>query len=249
MLDTRWIPPQPLLSIATHDGPPVEPRPSATVLVLRGTSPWQVLMMRRPGGAEFAPGAWVFPGGSVQADDESFADPVRAAAIRELFEELGVLLARRRDRRFARDREARKLRDLHASGSSFNGGLEQLGLEPAFDRLTYFQRWITPVVMRRRFDARFYVAKLPAGQREHPQVGEVVDWRWVTPVEAIDELQLVPATRRVLETLALEAEAPRLIRKLRRRRPGPAFLPRLLQKDGTFDIVVDTVEPPDLIGV
>ena len=205
--------------------------------------------MRRPGGAEFAPGAWVFPGGSVQSEDEAFPDPVRGAAARELFEELGVLLARRRDRRFARDREARQLRELLAGGASFNAGLDQLGLAPALDRLAYFQRWITPVALKRRFDARFYVTKLPAGQREHPQEGEVVDWRWLTPGEAIDELDLVPATQRVLETLALEPDAPRLIRKLRRRRrPGRAYLPRLLVKDGTFEIAIETIEPPDPAG-
>jgi 8-oxo-dGTP pyrophosphatase MutT (NUDIX family) len=206
-------------------------------------------MMRRPGGADFAPGAWVFPGGSVHADDSGFADPVRGAAVRELFEEMGVLLARRADGRFARDLEARRLRHVLGDGSSFKAGLDRLGLAPALDRLTYFQRWITPLVVRRRFDARFYVTKLPAGQREHPQDGEVVDWRWVTAEEAIDELPLVPATRRVLETLAVEVHAPRMIRKLRRRRPGPAFLPRLYQRDGVVDIVVETVEPPDHLGV
>ena len=57
-----------------QDGPPVEPRPSATVIVLRGRSPFEVLMMRRPGGAEFAPNAYVFPGGSVHAEDHAFGD-------------------------------------------------------------------------------------------------------------------------------------------------------------------------------
>jgi len=219
------------------------------MVVTRGGSPWQLLMMRRPAGADFAPGAWVFPGGSVHPEDSGFADAVRGAAIRELFEEMGVLLARRPDGRFARDLEARRLREVLAEGVSFNLGLERLGLWPAFDRLAYFQRWITPVVVRRRFDARFYVTKLPAGQRERPQEGEVVDWRWVTPSEAIDELPLVPATRRVLETLAVETDAARMIRKLRRRRPGPAFLPRLLQKEGAVDIVVETVDLPDLLGI
>lgn len=238
-----------MLSTAIHDGPPVEPRPSATVVVARGSAPWQLLMMRRPGGAEFAPGAWVFPGGSVHASDALYPDPVRAAAVRELFEELGVLLARRSDRRFARDRECGLVRERLLAGEPFASALEGLGLTPAFDRLAYLSRWITPLPLRRRFDARFYVTKLPAGQREHPQAGEVVEWRWLSSTDALAELPLVPATRRVLESLAAEPDAAGLIRKLRRRRPGRAYLPRLIQRDGQVDIVVETVEPPDQVGV
>lgn len=220
------------------------------MVVTRGSSPWQLLMMRRPGGAEFAPGAWVFPGGSVHLDEDAgLGDPVRGAAARELFEELGILLARRPDGRFARDRECAAVRERVAGGVAFKAALDQLGLTPALDRLAYFSRWITPLPMKRRFDARFYVTKLPAGQREHPQAGEVVDWRWVTPEAALAELQLVPPTRRMLEILAGEPEAARLIRKLRRRRPGPAYLPRLIEINGVIDIVVETVELPDLGGV
>ncbi len=219
------------------------------MVVARGTAPWQLLMMRRPHGAEFAPGAWVFPGGSGHGSGAAFPVPVRAAATRELFEELGVLLARRRDGRFARDRECRLLRERLLAGDSYLAALSALGLTPAFDRLAYFSRWITPLPLRRRFDARFYVTKLPSGQREHPQEGEVVEWRWLTASDALAELALVPATRRVLETLALEPDAARLIRKVRRRRPGRAFLPRLIETGGHVDIVVETVDLPDLLGV
>src|SRR5947199_112413 len=83
----------------------IGPRPAATVVLARpsplggagtvgpsrGPRPWQALLMRRPGGAEFAPGAYVFPGGSVHREDQAFPDEVRAAAVRELFEEVGVL--------------------------------------------------------------------------------------------------------------------------------------------------------------
>src|SRR6266566_4313044 len=76
------------------DGPPVVPRASATVLLLRGDEPWELLMVHRPGGADFAPGAYVFPGGTVHEDDREFDDELRGAAARELFEETGILLAR-----------------------------------------------------------------------------------------------------------------------------------------------------------
>ena len=89
-----------------NEGTPVTPRPASSVLLVRSERPWRVLMMRRPGGAEFAPGAYVFPGGSVHEEDRSFSNPDRSAAVRELVEEVGVLLARRADGRFARREDA-----------------------------------------------------------------------------------------------------------------------------------------------
>src|SRR5690242_21810035 len=80
---------------AINRGEPVVPRPSATVLLIRGSRPFELLLVRRPGGADFAPGAYVFPGGTVHADDRGAGDEIKAAAIRELFEEAGILLARR----------------------------------------------------------------------------------------------------------------------------------------------------------
>src|SRR2546427_12486439 len=101
----------PGLSGMLNDGPPVEPRPASSVLLVdHRARPWTVLMMRRPGGADFAPGAYVFPGGSRHAEDDGFEDPNRASAVRELFEEVGILLARRHDGSFARDRECERLR-------------------------------------------------------------------------------------------------------------------------------------------
>src|SRR5919201_2652668 len=124
----------PGLSGMLNEGPPVEPRSAATVVLARGLAPWEALLMRRPGGAEFAPGAYVFPGGSVHREDRSFPDHIRAAAVRELFEEVGVLLARRRGR-FARDRDCGGLRELLTSGLGWKQALAELDLELAFDRL------------------------------------------------------------------------------------------------------------------
>src|SRR5205085_9264042 len=103
---------------AINHGVPVVPRPSATVLLIRGRDPWELLLMRRPGGADFAPGAYVFPGGTVHDDDRAFEDEIRAAAVRELFEEVGILLARQ-GRSFARDADAARLRSLLSEGASF----------------------------------------------------------------------------------------------------------------------------------
>src|SRR5579859_2360102 len=123
----------PLPPAAINDGPPVTPRPSATVLLLRGTDPWELLLMRRPGGADFAPGAYVYPGGSLHPEDAAFPDPFKAAAVRELFEEMGILLARRRDGRSATSGGCASLRSALARGASFPAALGRLGLEPAFE--------------------------------------------------------------------------------------------------------------------
>jgi 8-oxo-dGTP pyrophosphatase MutT (NUDIX family) len=218
----------------------VEPRPSAAVLLLRGRSPWEVLMIRRPGGAEFAPGAFVYPGGSVHADDLVFGDERRAAAVRELFEETGILLARGRTR-FAGPREQARLAGLLESGGAWPEALASLGLRLALDRLAFLTRWITPEPLRRRFDTSFYLARLPAGQAVRPQPGEVVDWRWVEPRQALgdDSLNLVHATRRIMESVAREPDAGRLVARARRRQPGPPVLPRLVPAGEGWQVVDD----------
>lgn len=231
------------LSGMLNEGAPVIPRPAATVLLVDPTQePWQVLMMRRPGGAGFAPGAYVFPGGSVHAEDAELADESRAAAVRELFEEVGILLARRSDGRFARDRECSRLRDKLMAGVGWIDGLRELRLRPAIDRLVFLARWVTPEAVARRFDTRFYIARRPAGQTVHPQPGEVVSWIWTTPAGAlaVDGLQLVHATRRVLESVAAEADVSRLMARLRRRPESPPVLARLQRRpDGSFVVVED----------
>jgi recombination protein RecT len=177
-------------------------------------------MMRRPGGADFAPGAYVFPGGSQHSEDDGSGDRDRATAVRELFEEVGVLLARRHDGGFARDRECERLRAALSGGASFTDALAACELAPAFDRLTFLSRWITPEPLRRRFDTRFYLARRPAGQTVCPQPGEVEDLIWISPGGALagDGPTMVHATRRILESVAGEPDPARLIAPLRRRR-------------------------------
>lgn len=196
----------------------------------RQDAAWEVLMMLRPGGAEFAPNAFVYPGGSVHAEDRVYPDLHRAAAIRELFEEVGLLLARRGDRRFARDADCGLVRERLAAGEPFPAALAGAGLIPAFDRLAMLTRWITPEALKRRFDTHFYMAKLPPGQTVHPQEGEVVAWRWVVPAEAVAdrEFEMVPATRQILASVASEPDPFRLIGRLRRRLPPEPVRPVLV---------------------
>ena len=223
---------------AINDGPPVTPRPSATVLVVRGREPWELLMMRRPGGADFAPGAYVFPGGTVHEDDLGWRDDIRAAAVRELFEEVGVLLARR-GTRFARDSDSERVRTAIANGKSFGDALRGLRLEPAFDRLVIFARWVTPALLRRRYDARFFLALMPPNQTVRAQEGEVTDWLWIAPQQALasQELTLVYATRTVLESVASDKDAAKLFARARRLGEIPTVQPRLVQTANGWEIV------------
>jgi 8-oxo-dGTP pyrophosphatase MutT (NUDIX family) len=221
-------------------GPPVTPRPSATVLLVRGRDPWELLLVHRPGGADFAPGAYVFPGGTVHDDDGQSGDALRAAAVRELFEEVGILLARR-GRSFARDADCQHVRELTEGGGSFAGALRRLELAPAFDRLVMFARWVTPAQLRRRFDARFYLARLPAGQTVHPQPGEVTDWVWSPPADALrnPDLTLVYATRTVLESVAWANDASALFARARRLKEIPVVEPRIVETAAGWEIVRD----------
>jgi 8-oxo-dGTP pyrophosphatase MutT (NUDIX family) len=194
--------------------------------------------MRRPGGADFAPGAYVFPGGVVHEEDSTWGDEIAVAAVRELFEEVGILLARA-GRRFARDRDCDRIRDLVAGGSSFSEALRTSGLEPALDRLVLLTRWVTPSLLRRRYDARFYIARLPSRQMVRVQTDEVSDWLWTTVERALTEpsITLVYATRKVLESVAPDKVASGLFARVRRLKKVPVVEPRIVQTDSGWEIV------------
>lgn len=221
------------------------PRDSGSVLVLDGsTTPWRVLMMRRPGGSEFAPGAWVFPGGSVGPEDAGQPDGPRAAAVRELWEEVGLLLAWRRSgvrRRLATTADAFRLREAVESGLGFWPALEACGLVEAPERLVPLTRWITPSRVRRRFDTRFYAARAPR-QEIMAAAGEVSAWRWVTAAEALagGDGDLVYATRRILELVSPVPDAGTLLRRLRGRVERPPVQPRIVESAGRLTVVDDS---------
>ena len=228
----------PLPPSAINDGPPVTPRPSATVLLVRGGKPWELLLMRRPGGADFAPGAYVFPGGAVHAEDAQWPDEIRAAAVREVFEEVGILLARRSGR-IARDADCLAVRSMVEQGATFTDALGRRGLEPAHDHLVLFARWVTPERLSRRYDTRFFLARVPGGQQVRPQEGEVTDWLWIAPERALADpsLSLVYATRSVLESVAVGASSSALIAKVRAQREVPIVQPRLVQTESGWEVV------------
>lgn len=238
----------PGVAASSNEGQPVTPRPSASVLVADASAhPWRVLMMRRPGGAGFAPGAHVFPGGALHGDDLGQPDPIRAAGLRELFEEVGILLARRGGCP-AGAADCRSLREALRRGTSFWEALTGIGLEPAVDLLTFCTRWITPESSPRRYDTHFFLAPAPAGQVIHPQPDEVVEWRWISPQAALvdPDLELVHVTRRILELVAPVTDAGQLVTTLRERGETPPILPRPVAEAGGGVVFVDDALP--LVG-
>ena len=222
---------------AINTGPPVVPRPSATVLLVRRNRPWELLLVRRPGGADFAPGAYVFPGGTVHGDDMGWGDEIRMAAVRETFEEVGALLARRGDR-FGGPAECDAVRSIVKGGKTFGEALRELRLEPALDSLVLFARWVTPALLRRRYDARFFLARMPEDQVVRPQEGEVTDWLWITPERALasPDVTLVYATRSVLESVASEPDAEALLSWAFQLKDVPTVEPKMVQTDAGWEI-------------
>jgi 8-oxo-dGTP pyrophosphatase MutT (NUDIX family) len=169
-----------------------------------------------------------------------WGDEIRMAAVREVFEEVGILLARR-GRRFAREADCDRVRSLVEGGKTFGEALRELKFEPALDRLVLFARWVTPKQMRRRFDARFFLGHLPPGQVVRPQEGEVTDWMWVTPEHALanPDITLVYATRVVLESVAAEKNDAKLFSRARRMKEVPIVEPRIVQTENGWEIVRD----------
>lgn len=178
---------------------PAPLRPAATVLLLRdsaspGCPGIEVLMTRRSMTASFAPGAYVFPGGGIDAADaqshrlaqrrptQSDQHLTQAiAAIRESFEELGILLARRSDGPHA---DATDLARLDRK-APFAQQCESLGLRLAADEVFVLAHWITDRDLPRRFDVPFLVARMPEGQEPVADESEQFEPVWIRPADAL----------------------------------------------------------------
>ena len=185
-------------------------RPASTILLLRdgAAKEIEVFMMVRHHQIEFNSGALVFPGGSVDAGDqeivarsdlysggEGLSDSdrgFRIAAIRETFEESGILLARQKDSGAHVDaRRAGELADLHRVALcehkiSFLRILDDNGLQLALDTLMPYAHWITPEGMPKRFDTWFFLAAAPPDQLGAHDGRESTDSIWVSPREAVE---------------------------------------------------------------
>jgi 8-oxo-dGTP pyrophosphatase MutT (NUDIX family) len=252
---------QPVADILDGRAAPVASRDAATVMLLRpGAAGLEVFMLRRQASMAFAAGRSVFPGGSVDPrdadEDVAWAGPdarewgrllaappelARAlvcAAVRETFEECGVVLAGESPDTVVADptsddweRDRNALLDRSVSLAEL---LARRGLVLRSDLLRPWSRWITPVIEPRRFDTRFFAAEMPAGQRTRDVGGEAAATFWSGPQAALDagrrrEMALLPPTA---VTLAELAACHDLDGALSRVPDTSARLPEVLRRDG-----------------
>ncbi|WP_012746027.1 MBL fold metallo-hydrolase [Variovorax paradoxus] len=178
---------------------PAPVRAAATVLLLRDSEAGiEALMTRRSGTASFAPGAYVFPGGQIDAADEAAARIAARrstqsglqltqaiAAIREGFEELGVLLAHHADGRPVSAQDIASMNRSTASPVSFAEQCAARGLVLACDQVFSLAHWITDRDLPKRFDVPFLVARMPEGQVPTADESEQFEPCWVRPADAL----------------------------------------------------------------
>ncbi|MGH6972202.1 MAG: NUDIX hydrolase [Caulobacteraceae bacterium] len=242
--------------------PEVPVVPAATILMLRDEPTFEVLMVKRHHQIDFAAGALVFPGGKTHSGDEDPAWEARAigwgeapahmralriAAIREAYEEAGILLARHADGSPFRgdDRAAAARDEIGRERRPFLDLIAELDLRLDLEALTVFARWITPKMSPRRFDTWFYLAEAPDDQLALCDGSETVDAEWITPQEALrlgalGERTVIFPTRMNLNLLA-EAKGAEDAVKRARARTLVTVEPQLSERDGERVLVL----PPD----
>jgi 8-oxo-dGTP pyrophosphatase MutT (NUDIX family) len=251
---------------------PAAPRPAATVLLVRdhpdpppGRPPLQVFLQRRVAGMAFAGGMTVFPGGSVDPADEvgpqrwagpdpawwgarlrtppELAGALVRAAVRETFEECGVLLVggstgAALDPDWLRAARA----DLVARRRTLAQMLADAGLTLRADLLRPWARWITPESQPRRYDTAFFVALLPAGQQADAHTTEAVEATWWHPAQALEqrehgEIQLMAPTIRTLREIAAHPDSAAVLAAAEHREVRP-ITPRVVRRDGEVRILL-----------
>lgn len=191
------------------------PRPAATVVVMRDSDAGpEIFMVRRHQDTAFMGGAYVFPGGRVDAHDHDGSDAwcdglphavaqlagldadvavaYHVAAARELFEEAGVLLARDADGRFVSligDQVHARFKtyrlDVHGGRTTLRALVQREQLRLALDALVLFAHWVTPPIDTRQFDTRFFMARVPPDQAPAHDETETTHSGWMAPFEAI----------------------------------------------------------------
>ncbi len=210
----------------------VQPKPAATVVLLRdGHSGPEVLLLKRTARTQFGPGAFVFPGGAVDDSDHGVPCPLddatasaelgiasgglayRHAAIRECFEEAGILLAydaggqplnlepAQARSRFATYRDALRNQEMTLRELCLRERLTVYG-----EQMLYASHWITPAYSPKRYDTRFFLAVAPPGQQAQCCGEETVEQCWLTPELALAAMRagtmdLMTPTRDTLERL------------------------------------------------
>jgi len=232
-------------------------RPAATIMLVSDRPDLQVLLLRRRAGSAFVGGMSVFPGGGVDPADgdaaaeacsRGLSDAVASrrlglsagglaywvAAVRETFEEAGVLLAVDAETGRAPDlalpERAKRLAELRRLVDTGRVGMLEAarreGLALALDRMHYVAHWITPEGPPRRYDTRFFLGLLPAGQEAAHDEREAVHSEWLRPRDAIarfeaGEIAMLPPTYGMLRVLTRFGSAGQALRAAARHEDGP----------------------------
>ncbi len=239
------------------------PRPAATVTLVRDTPRgFEVLMMQRNFQSVFMPGMHVFPGGAVDRHDSSEdiaalctgltdADASRKlgiasgglaywiAAIRESFEEAGILLACNDQGEIVTLEDTVRAERFHSYRSRVEHGehplsemLRDEGLQLPLQQMTYFSHWITPIGAPRRYDTRFFVAAAPASQKPLHDNRETINHVWVRPAEALSlhkqkKFDMRTPTVHTLRLFAEHDSVATLIQRLQALGDVPVIEPRI----------------------
>lgn len=258
-----------------HPDPESVPvRDAATVMLLRdGEAGLEVCMLQRNLNSDFVGGAYVFPGGGVDPEDSSAelervcqgrtdADASRlvgvergglafwVAAVRESFEEAGVLLAAHADGSVvAFDDPATAVR-FEDHRTEVDAGRRSLAEVCDAERLTltvgdmhYFSRWVTPLGSPRRYDTRFFVAAAPEGQEALHDDREVIGVRWLTPTEALEDhregrITMIFPTVRTMVALERFDSAAAVLAHAAAQADVPAVVPMLRDEGGGLRLIL-----------
>jgi len=252
---------------------PTTPTDAATVLLLRPGAPFEIFMVRRHGRSKFMGGMYVFPGGKRDEADSTMdriplccglnadqaaqrMDPTMAperalglyiAAIRETFEEAGILMAvdtqghsidgSQHSETLAAERQA----VLNNEKTLFDV-LESNQWRLDLHGLQYYAHWITPELEKRRYSARFFVAHAPANQAGTHDSHETTDSLWITPQDAVKQyndgvFQCGPPTLRVLEQMARYSSIEQAV-SAAKNKPCKANAPQFAKDGETLCLVL-----------
>jgi len=263
-----------VVNMAHPDPDSVPVRDAATVMLLRdGRDGLEVCMLQRNLNSDFVGGAYVFPGGGVDPDDaddevlsvcEGRTDDAASrlvgaprgglsfwvAAVRESFEESGVLLAAHRDGTVVSFEDATTAERFAAHRAEVDSGRRRLAaicreedLRLTVGDIHYFSRWVTPLGAPRRYDTRFFVAAAPAGQEALHDDREVIGTRWLTPRAALADhragrMTMIFPTVRTMVALSQFEVAAEVLGHAAAQARVDAVLPMLRDEGGGLRLIL-----------
>lgn len=237
--------------------------PAATILLLRDEPAFEVLMVERHEDIAFAGGALVFPGGRIDRGDHdpAWADhcegfdkippaqrAARIAAIREAFEETGLLLARRAgEANYVSDEVAQSVGGwrgaVEKDGTKFLELARRENLRLACDALHLFAHWVPPRgVPKRRYDTLFFAARTPPGRMAREDGNEATEAIWIAPKDAVaardrGARKMIFPTSRNVELLGVSRSVDDVFRFAAMRKIAPV-MPKVVERDGARFITI-----------